>query len=300
MASRRRSWFIAFIATALGFLLFAYDDLLDETKADHSSTLHTLAEMVEFILQGPGMGVLAFVVCEYLRLADEALRRERAQALQQRFLVLGRIAAGVAHEVRNPLHNIRLLLDEMHHTGGLPADQPLCQRVESNLERINRAVELIYQLAKPSGLANQVDVGVDLVVLVNEAVAVEHGRSGVVVERDVPMTTAPVACAPSTIRIVLDNLLRNAAVAGGTVQMLVRPGNDVWEAVIRNRGTLPEDLVGDGSEEPVESIKEGGLGLGLFISRQLLRNAGGSLVLRQHGDQVEAVVRLPRWSDFVL
>jgi signal transduction histidine kinase len=295
MATRRRSWLIALIATGFGFAFFYYDDLLDE-GATHN-TLHTLVEVIEFIVMGPGMGVLAFVVCEYLRLAGETLRRERAQALQQRFLILGRIAAGVAHEVRNPLHNIRLLIDEMHHSGGMPADQPLCRRVEANLERINRAVELVYQLAKPTALGTQVDIGVDLVALAAEAATAEATRSGVTVHRELPTTPAPVACAPATIRIVFDNLLRNAAAVGGEVHLVVRPGKDVWETVIRNRGTLPEELLGDGSEEPVDSTKQGGLGLGLFISRQLLRSAGGGLTLTQHGDQVEAVVRIPRWSE---
>jgi len=299
MATRRRSWLIALIATALGFAIFYYDDLLDE-GAVHGS-LHTVAEVVEFILQGPGMGVLAFVICEYLRLSDEALRRERAQALQQRFQILGRIAAGVAHEVRNPLHNIRLLIDEMHHSGGMPTDGPLCKRVEANLDRINRAVELVYQLAKPTGVATQVDIGVDLVALAAEAATAEAARSGVSVRRDLPTTHAPVACAPATIRIVLDNLLRNAAAVSGEIHLAVRrgadSGTDMWEVAIRNRGTLPEDLLGDGSAEPVDSTKQGGLGLGLFISRQLLRSAGGSLVLTQLGEQVEALVRLPRWSE---
>lgn len=295
MATRRRSWLIALAATAVGFAFFYYDDLLDD-GATHS-TLHTLVEVMEFIVMGPGMGVLAFVVCEYLRLTNETLRRERAQALQQRFLILGRIAAGVAHEVRNPLHNIRLLIDEMHHSGGMPADQPLCRRVEANLDRINRAVELVYQLAKPTGLGTQVDIGVDLVALAAEAATAEATRSGVTVHREFPTTPAAVACAPATIRIVLDNLLRNAAAVGGEVHLSVRRGPDAWEAVIRNRGFLPAELLGDGSEEPVDSTKQGGLGLGLFISRQLLRSAGGALVLTQHGDHVEALVRIPRWSE---
>jgi signal transduction histidine kinase len=295
MATRRRSWLIALAATVVGFVIYYFDDLLDHTGS--KSTLHQAAEVAEFILQGPGMGVLAFVICEYLRLSNDALRRERAQVQQQRFLVLGRIAAGVAHEVRNPLHNIRLLLDEMRHAGGAAVDQPLHQRVEANLERINRAVELVYQLAKPSGQAAPVDIGVELIALVQEAANHETTRTGVVIRRELPPAPAAVACAPTTIRIVLDNLLRNAAAVGGDIHLSVRAAGERWEVVIRNHGHLPPDLLGDGSSEPVDSIKEGGLGLGLFISRQLLRNSGGALSLSQQGDQVEAVVRLPKWTE---
>lgn len=293
--TRRRSWLIAVVASLIGALFFYYDDLLDESHL--ASRIHTVVEVVEFVLLGPGMGVLAFILCEYLRMSQDRLRNERDRAQQQRFLVLGRIAAGVAHEVRNPLHNIRLLIDEMHHSGGMPADAPLCKRVEANLERINRAVELVYQLAKPVGVSATVEVGVDLVALCAEAIAAENARSGVIIQRDLPATPALATCTPATIRIVLDNLLRNAAAAGGGIQVAIRPGDRVWDVVIRNRGTLPAELIGDGSDEPVESTKQGGLGLGLFISRQLLRNAGGGLLLSQHGDQVEALVRLPVWSE---
>jgi two-component system sporulation sensor kinase B len=294
-ATRRRSWLIAAVATLVGFIFFFYDDLLDESHL--SSGIHTVVEAVEFVLLGPGMGVLAFIFCEYLRISQERLRSERERAQQQRFLLLGRIAASIAHEVRNPLHNIRLLIDELHHSGGMPADAPLCKRIEANLERINRAVELVYQLAKPAGMATPVEVGVDLAVLANEAVEAETARSGTPIARDVPATSTPVACPAAIVRIVLDNLLRNAAAGGGGVQVEVRGSDAAWEAVVRNRGTLPAELLADGGDEPLASAKEGGLGLGLFISRQLLRGVGGSLRLNQRGEMVEACLHLPSWSE---
>lgn len=294
-ATRRRSWLIAAAATLVGFTFYYYDDLLDESRL--VSGIHTLVETVEFILLGPGMGVLAFILCEYLRVTQDKLRIERERDQQQRFLVLGRIAASVAHEVRNPLHNIRLLIDELHHSGGMPADQPLCQRVEANLERINRAVELVYQLAKPAGVVTQVEVGVDLVAVTREAVQAESARSGLAITATLPESPAAVACPAATLRIVLDNLLRNAVAAGGQVRCEIAPGGGTWQVVIRNRGELPAELLGDGADEAHASAKVGGLGLGLFISRQLLRAVGGGLVLAQRGDQVEARLHLPRWTE---
>ncbi|MBA3699945.1 MAG: HAMP domain-containing histidine kinase [Planctomycetes bacterium] len=294
-ATRRRSWLIAVAATMVGLAFYYYEDLLDESHIP--SGIHTAVEAVEFVLLGPGMGVLAFILCEYLRIVQDKLRSERERAQQQRFLILGRIAASVAHEVRNPLHNIRLLIDEMHHSGSMPADQPLCQRVEANLERINRAVELVYQLAKPTTVTTQVDIGVDLVAITREALDAETARSGLRIEATLPATPAPVACPAATLRIVLDNLLRNAVAAGGVVRCEVVPGNGIWQAVIRNRGDLPAEVLGEGTDEAHDSAKAGGLGLGLFISRQLLRSVGGGLVLAQQGDEVEARVCLPRWTE---
>lgn len=130
-----------------------------------------------------------------------------------------------------------------------------------------------------------------------EVADAEVARSGARIARTLPTAPAAVACPVATLRIVLDNLLRNAVSAGGEVHLQVRPAGDAWEVVLRNRGELPADLIGDGSEEPHDSTKQGGLGLGLFISRQLLRSVGGSLRLTQQGEQVEACMRLPRWSE---
>lgn len=296
MATRARSWSIAIGAALCGSALFFYDDVLEAHEL-HKSAVHRVAEGIEFLLLSPGMGVLAFVICEYLRLDAARLRIERERANQQRFLALGRIAASIAHEVRNPLHNIRLLLDERRQADGAGGDQLLDSRVQANLERINRAVELVYQLAKPAGGAAQAEVGVDLIALMAEAAAAERQRSGVEVVGELPAGTAPVSCSAATVRIVLDNLLRNAGASARTVRIAVRPGTGTWEAVITNPGGLPPELIGDGADEPVESAKYGGLGLGLFVSRQLLRNVGGTLLLAQRGSEVEAVMRLPAWSE---
>jgi signal transduction histidine kinase len=293
MATRRRSLLLACAASLVGGALFVYDDVFEQLDLQHSPA-HRIAETIEFLLLGPGMGLLAFAISEYMRMKDEALRRELEAARQERFLVLGRVAASVAHEIRNPLHNIGLLLDEMHASGGFGEHVPLCLRVQANLERIGRAVDLVYQLTKPVGLEAAPAEGIDLTDLIHEAVLTEaRRRPGTVIQRDLPAGPLLAACVPGSVRIVLDNLLRNGAAASpaGGMAISVRRDGSQWQILVSNPGTLPKGFADDGS--PIMSSKIEGLGLGLFISRQILQQAGGSLRLTQVGERVEAVVTLP-------
>lgn len=288
----------ALAGCAFGLILYSYDDWFDQSGLRHSF-IHRIATTCEILLLGPGMGLLAFAVSEYARLKDEAVMQARQQAAQQRFLALGRVAASVAHEVRNPLHNIRLILDELHAEGGLRASDPLAVRLDANLERINQAVALVYQLAKPAGLESGAEDEADLARLVPEAAIAEERRVPAMppITVEVPPGDHRVACAVGSVRIILDNLLRNASAATGNaggIRMVLRSSSDRVDVVVSNPGRLPEELAGDGTNEPLTSTKITGLGLGVFISRQIANQAGGSLRLAQAGSDVEATLALPR------
>lgn len=299
MTGRRRSWLIAVVVAALGLLLFTYDDLLGHNDLD-GTTLHQVAMLVEFLILGPGMGVLAFVLSEYLRLDQERLRLERARAHEARLVFLGRIAASIAHEVRNPLHNLRLLLEEPCRTHGDPV---LAARVGENLERINRAVEMVYQLASPRDHDGDDEVGCDLVPLVREAVTGlprEHPNPPTIATMpDQALTTAPAI----VVRMVVDNLLRNALAAGDRIVIAVARNGTSWTISVRNPGRLPPEILREaGNDDPDDAValpahtSATGLGLGLFISRHLVRRVDGRLRLEQHGDEVVAILSLPVWN----
>jgi two-component system sensor histidine kinase HydH len=236
------------------------------------------------------MAILAFSISEYLCLVHQRLLDEKQRAYQDRLLFLGKIAASIAHEVRNPLHNIRLLLEEQRVSGDSHLGDELERRLSVNLDRINRAVELVYQLAQPT--QNPVDetVGCDLVRFIQEAVAQLSQPVRVVL----PNGPALTGCSAEILRIVLDNLLRNACMAADNgIHLALEQRGTTWVTSISNSGTLPEGLQQDPEADVFHSKQ--GLGLGLFISRQLLRNCGGRIRLHQKESQVVAELELPIW-----
>jgi membrane-associated PAP2 superfamily phosphatase/two-component sensor histidine kinase len=285
-----RSWWAGIGGMIAGSTLFAIDITVDQLHlgTDH---LHFWIECVEFAIVGPGLGAVCLLLVERLRISREAVARRAAEERERRFQVLGRMAAAVAHEVRNPLHTLRLVQDELCHD--LPAlrSHPLLSEVERSLERIDRAVELVYQLARPS--ADDVSV-VDVAAAVREAVGSRHGRARI--ELTAPVGQALVHASSSGLRMVLDNLLRNAIEATppeGLITVNLDAADGAWLLTMINPGVLPAGVASGSLGEHVDSQKSEGLGLGLAIARHLASNAGGALTLTQEGEQVRALLRLP-------
>lgn len=283
MAATRRSWFSAALAGSLGMGLWAWDDLYHWLlPADHWAA--SLAGGLEMLLMGPGFALAAY-------LGSELLARRVAEERTRRFTALGVVSASVAHEVRNPLHNLRLLLDEAAADGTLPGDGELHRRLAANVERIRQAVDLVYCLARPEPHPAQVEP-CDLVGLLGECVAAEGAR-GRPLPLALPAGPAPVAADPVLVRLVLGNLLRNARAAlAGEAALAARLEcePDAWVLELANPGRLPQDA----GRGPLGSAKPDGLGLGLFISRQLAESAGGGLEVDGRDGQVVARLRLPR------
>ena len=292
MSARRRSWLVAVIALIAGLTLWGWDDLFADMGLVHAG-LHRTLGWLEFLLLGPGMAVMAFAVSEYLRLAAQALASERERSRQQRLVALGRVAAGIAHEVRNPLHNIRLLVEESRHSEDPVERAGLLHRVDGNVRRIDRAVELVYRLARPPAAAGE-SAGCDLAATVTEAVTAETiACAGRAIIRLADTPVAKVACPAEDLRMALDNLLRNATAASAEVQVSVQRQGACWEILVRNPGVLPPAIAALGQGDALASAKPGGLGLGLAISRQLIEEVAGELTIMQHGDEVQARIRLP-------
>jgi two-component system C4-dicarboxylate transport sensor histidine kinase DctB len=283
-----RSWLAAVIAMALGLGLYVYDDWCEDLPDPRPQAFFNA---LEILAMGPGMGALAFLLSERLRQKEQRLALER----EQRFRFLGRVAAGVAHEVRNPLHNIRLLTDELRASS--PAEtHEMFDRVGDNLERLEHATLLIYELAKPPRPID-LDLGaVDLAPLVASVVDEVRRRHGA--QARIALATPPAAPVVGgrreSLRIVLHNLVRNAveAAAGAEVSIDWADAGPALDLVIANPGALPPGLLAEGGE--VASSKPDGLGIGVSIARHLATLCGGSLDYLARPGEVVARLRLQR------
>ncbi len=283
---------MALFALLAGLALWGWDDLFAEVSMAHPG-LHEMLGGLEFLLLGPGMALMAFAISEYLRLAAQALSTERERSRQQRLVALGRVAAGIAHEVRNPLHNIRLLVEESRQVQDPVERAGLLQRVDANVHRIDRAVELVYRLARPAASGGD-RLACNLAATVTEAVTAETvACAGRAIIHLVDTPAATVACPAEDVRMALDNLLRNATAAASEVHVAVERHGARWEIVVRNQGVLPAAIAALGHGDALASAKPGGLGLGLAISRQLIEEVSGELTIVQRGDEVWARIRLP-------
>lgn len=278
-------------SVALGGVAFYAVDVITEQLEHRFPRFHQAFDGVELTVTALGLGIAAWLLTDKIG----ALRARAARGVQEererRFQVLGRMAASVAHEVRNPLQTLRLIVDEQRHDVPGLRDHPLQPEFESSLERIDRAVDLVYRLARPesaeSDRTDLAEAARDSVVALTRIAA---GRAIFAWRRE--PERALVAASRSALRIVIDNLLRNAAEAsppGGTVSLDLAERDGYFELRIRNRGSM--------ATPPAAPPREPGLGLGVPISRQIASNAGGDIEMSEADGHVTCTLRWPRATE---
>ncbi len=256
-----------------------------------------------------GLAMQAVIALENARLVDD-LRSSRAQVLRaDRLGTLGTLAAGLAHEINNPLVSIQTFLSL--------APQKRSEQDESfwgeyhelatgELERIRGLVATMSRLAHggsetPSAERSLVDLG-DLAQEVVGLLEREVATTGLVLSLVADPDTPKVLGVREHLHQVLLNLLLNALQAtpqDGRVELRVGPpagGGDEVEIVVEDSGRgIPEEHV-ERIFDPFFTTKDPdeGTGLGLMISHQIVADHGGAIgVCSRVGEGSRFTVRLP-------
>jgi signal transduction histidine kinase len=225
----------------------------------------------------------------------EALRAEQLAAV-------GQMAAGVAHELRNPLMSMKLLVQSA-------AEQPgggLCGRdlavLEEEMTRLEQLTRTLLDFARPPqpqkrvfGLQELVESSVDLL-------SSQAAQRDVRIDCDMPEAPVWAEADAGQLRQVLLNLLLNALEAirdGGTVRVgltAVPAGDDPGGVCLRVEDTgpgLPASL-GPDIFAPFVSTKPSGIGLGLSICKRIVEAHGGVITAADRpGGGAVFEVRLP-------
>jgi len=230
----------------------------------------------------------------------ETRRLEKAGRRAERLATLGTLAAGLAHEIRNPLNSAHLqltLVERRMARGDDPDSRARASEavhvVQQELRRLGVMVEDFLAFARPRPLRLRGGDLRDTTRQVVGLIAPEAEKAGVSLE----FTSGDVVAArydAEQIKQVLHNLLRNAVEAagrGGSVGVAVARQGHNAQLVISDSGAGPPDDIDIFA--PFTTTKDGGTGLGLPIVHRIISDHGGEIMVEHRGGRTSFSVELP-------
>ncbi len=252
---------------------------------------------------------LVTYVVQQLYRADLRRREYLDQvARSDKLASIGRLAAGVAHEINNPLAIINekagLLKDLFHYREEYREDERLMAIVDSIIAAVQRAGTITHRLL---GFARQVDTSVqamDVEHMIREVVSFvrkEAGYKNITIKVDVARDVPEIVSDRGKLQQILLNLVNNAIAAmdqGGHLEITVRniPGEPGIVLSVRDNGCGISEENQKRVFEPFFSTRtrDGGTGLGLAITYGLVRDLRGSMELESVvGEGTTFTITLP-------
>ncbi len=219
----------------------------------------------------------------------EEHRLQKELTMRERLAALGELAAGIAHEIRNPLNGIELLLglvqEDLLEKGML--DERFT-RIHDEVARLNVILTDFLLFARPKPMEPESSNLVDLVEDAVALVTADIEEKKIEVTREFAAAVPNTMLDPAAVRRALVNLLKNACQAmdaGGHLWLSVRgpaETNEGFQIEIRDNGPGIKEEVRDRLFHPFVTTKGNGTGLGLSIVHKTIISHNGSIHCYNH------------------
>jgi signal transduction histidine kinase len=239
----------------------------------------------------------------------ERLRQSEREVLRaEQLAAVGQMAAGMAHELRNPLTSMKILVQaalggqrsfsDLDGAGIGMGSRDLIV-LEEEITRLERLVQSFLHFAQPPQLETRVQNVKQLVAESIKLIAHRAALCGTRIELTLPEAAVDAAVDAGQLRQVLLNLLANALDAtgsGGVIWVDLRTEPDGWiQLRVADTGRGLPAALGPRIFSPFVTTKETGLGLGLSICKRIIEAHGGEIAgaNRPEGGGAVFTIRLP-------
>ena len=282
------------------------DRLADEETRGDSPESTPPARRSAFRKYGAkGPTEVARLAASFQRLLGRLDETQSKLARSERLAALGKVAAGVAHELRNPLSgikmNVRVLKDDLADSD---VDDGGVDMILREIDRMDLYLQELMGISTTARSNHEDFAEVRLADLIDSALSLMSGRckhTGVEISRQGASSDPSVRANADQLRQVLVNMIVNAIEAmpgGGKMTLsLKRAGDGMVRLCVRDTGKGVR--LDDSSDifEPFTSTKGDGAGLGLYISRQIITAHGGEIGYRNTDRGAEFWFELPVADD---
>lgn len=212
---------------------------------------------------------------------DITERRQTEELLRQsdKLSAIGQLAAGIAHEIRNPLTALRGFIQLLH--ANTAQQNNYCEIMLSELDRINFIVSELLLLAKPQVVKFQ---NKELSSLLQNVISLLESQAimnNIQIITHFPAQSLSITCEENQLKQVFINIMKNAIEAmpdGGELRIemsVYEEGKILIRFIDQGCGIDPERIPKLG--EPFYTTKEKGTGLGLMVTYKIIEHHGGSI-----------------------
>lgn len=210
---------------------------------------------------------------ESMKAAHENLVRK------EKLYAIGEFSAGLAHEIKNPLTSIKMLMQSAKERGiqlsGMDIDI-----IEGEINRIDRIVKEFLVFARP---AKAVFTDTDINKILKEVIALTRRnmeQANITLIEELDSNISLIKAHPDGIKQVFLNVVLNSIQAmdgGGILTVSSHSNNGMISACIRDTGVgIPDDIL-NRIFDPFFTTKDDGTGMGLTIAYNIIRDHGGNI-----------------------
>jgi signal transduction histidine kinase len=268
-------------------------------EREHRAGGRTLSIAVGTSLLRGEDGAAALAIALARDVTDEKRIRARLEQ-HERLSAMGALASGIAHEIRNPLNAIHMIVQRFRREFVPREDADeylrLADTMRSEVLRVNAIITQFLEFARPP----KPDLRpADLAQVLRRAAAVIEGEAaaaGIAVSLDLPERAACVLDEQRLLQALL-NLFQNglqAMPSGGTLSVSLQRAGDTWRCTVRDTGIgIPPETLAK-IFNLYFTTKSNGSGIGLSIVHQIVSEHGGDITVQSApGAGSTFVVSLP-------